>query len=175
MWSDSSVFAHVLPTCSARQRLTHRREHWPPAGAAPSLSPQGLSPDPWASPFPPPALSPPVLGSSGFETRCLPVPSGSSEWPHGWARVWAQLRCPFLHQEVSFPASWDSRWGLLTTPTAVCPRRHPGSPSAGTAQRSCAGGRRVGLTMVLIPTVTGSRDTGCSSHSQLLPPWAALS
>lgn len=50
------------------------------------------------------------------------------------------------------PVSWDSLWGLLTTPRLQCPCRHPGSPSVGTAQHYCAGGQRVSLAIVLIPT-----------------------
>lgn len=180
MWSDSLVFAHVLPVSVFHTRAAGWK-HWPPAGAAPSLSPQDLSPDRWASGSP--ILSPlaplsgpcpcPFLGSSGFQTKHLPVPSGGSERPHSWAWVWAQLRCPFLHQEVlskAGPASWDSPWDLLATPGC----RHTGISSVGTAQRYCAGGRRVSLR-VNSNTVTGSRDTGCSSHSQLLPSWPALS
>lgn len=177
MWSDSLVFAHVLPTCSARQHLLYTGwEHWPPTGAAPSLSP-----DPWASgrphsPLPcskrassPPALSLPLSWVLGLGDQVPPCPFWRLRV--AWAWVWAQLRCPSPHQEVSFQSGpWEL--GFLVgpahhTPIAVCPHRHPGSPSAGTAQPCCVGGQRVGLTMVLIPIQSqeaGIQDA-LSTHS----------
>lgn len=176
MFCPSASFTHRLRAGSTGLLL--EQLHLCPHRTCPQIpGPQGdpiLSVPPFSGPCPCP-----FLGSPGFQTKHLPVPPGGSERPHSWAWVWAQLRCPFLHQEVSFqnrPCDLGLPVGPAHhTPIAVCPCRHPGSPSVGTAQHYCAGGRRVSLTIVLIPTVTGSRDTGCSSHSQLLPPWPALS
>lgn len=136
---------HVLSTCSARQRLLHTGwEHWPRWSSS-IFVPTGPVPDPRASggpilaPCPAPA---PVLGSSGFSTKCLPVPPGGSEWPHGWA--WAQLRCPFLHQEASLQRACEPG------PCGACSPRRTAAVLRGTAQPCvpprdstalCAGGR----------------------------------
>lgn len=116
MFCPHVLLVSIFYTQAGSTGLPLEQLHLCPQIPGPQEGPIHPSPAP-SVPLPPQPCPCPCLGSSGLETKCLPAPSGGSEWPGpGFGHSsGAHLRTRRCLSKVG-PGSWDSLWGLLTTP-----------------------------------------------------------